>query len=154
MWQMWMTHSFVRLDSFVRVTWPILTCDMAHPRMTHIRGAHAAKRRDLCDITHSYVWHDSLACSWLSEYHTYTAPMLRSGEIWAALVLKLPDNGRFATVGIAFEGDQVLMCNYIPKYGQTIWAVLGLPHGHGFTSVCICMQIYTRIYVHILNQYT
>ena len=44
--------------------------------------------------------------SWLRDYHAYHMPMIRSGEIWAALALKLPDSGTFDTIGVAFEGEQ------------------------------------------------
>ncbi len=47
---------------------------------------------------------DEAVTNWLRDYHSYHAPMLRSGEIWAALALKLPDHGAFSTVGIAYEG--------------------------------------------------
>jgi len=125
------------------VTWLIRTCAMTHFYVWHDSFTYDTLTwRPCCKVARSLghdsflLWHDWLACSWLSDYHTYTAPMLRSGEIWAALVLKLPDDGRFTTVGIAFEGDQVLMCPYITKYGQKM--VFELLHGHGFTGVYMC----------------
>jgi len=48
--------------------------------------------------------------SWLRDYHAYHVPMIRSGEIWAALALKLPDSGAFDSIGVAFEGEQVCVC--------------------------------------------
>ena len=44
--------------------------------------------------------------SWLRDYHAYTTPMLHGGEIWAAVVIKVPADGPFDTVGIGFEGNQ------------------------------------------------
>ena len=44
--------------------------------------------------------------SWLRDYHAYTKPMLHGGEIWAAVVIKVPADGHFDTVGIGFEGNQ------------------------------------------------
>jgi hypothetical protein len=44
--------------------------------------------------------------AWLLDYHNCTSPMLRSGEIWAALALDVPDHGELNSIAIAFEGDQ------------------------------------------------
>ena len=53
-------------DSFLRVTWLILTCDMTHSYVWHDSCWCVAWLILTCDMTHSYVWHDSfLPVTWL-----------------------------------------------------------------------------------------
>jgi len=73
-----MTHSYVRHQSFICVPWLIHMCDMTHAHATwlvrtvrgllhmfvyFIRMCYDAL---ICDMTHSYVRHDSFICApWL-----------------------------------------------------------------------------------------
>ena len=74
------THSYMRHDSFIYVTWPIHTSDMSHScvpwlihtcDMTHSYVCHDSFMCvpcliHVCAMTHSYVWHDSFICvPWL-----------------------------------------------------------------------------------------
>ena len=38
--------------------------------------------------------------AWLEDYHSYKSRMIRAGEIWAAIALKLPSNGRSTTPSV------------------------------------------------------
>ena len=58
-----MTHSYVRHDSFICVTWLIHMCDMTHSYVRHDSFILATWLIDMCDTTHWYVGHDSLI-SW------------------------------------------------------------------------------------------
>jgi len=61
-----MTHSYVWHDSCWCVTWLILTCDMTHSYVWHDSCWCVAWLILTCDMTHSYVWHDSfLPVTWL-----------------------------------------------------------------------------------------
>ena len=61
-----MTHSYVRHDSFIRVTWLMHTCDMTHSYVWHDSFICVTWLIHTCDMTHSYVWHDSFICvTWL-----------------------------------------------------------------------------------------
>jgi len=61
-----MTHSYVRHDSFICVTWLIHMCDMTRSYMWHVSFICATWLVHTCDMSHSYVRHDSFICvTWL-----------------------------------------------------------------------------------------
>ena len=68
-----MTHSYVRHDSFILVTWLIHTWDMTHSYVRHASfiletclTVCATRRIHMWDMIHSSVWHDSCTCvTWL-----------------------------------------------------------------------------------------
>ena len=61
-----MTHSYVRHDSFIRVTWLIDTFDMTRAYVWHDSFILVTWLIHACDMTHSYVWHDLfMRVTWL-----------------------------------------------------------------------------------------
>jgi len=79
-----MTHSYVWRDSFICVTWPICVCivtkklcvtwlihmcDMTHNQNTEFASDICSSEcwnMFLCDVRHSYVWHDAFVrATWL-----------------------------------------------------------------------------------------
>jgi len=61
-----MTHSYVRHDSFICVTWLIHLCDMTHSYMWHDSYIRVAWLIHMRDMIHPQVWHDSFICvTWL-----------------------------------------------------------------------------------------
>ena len=55
-----MTHLCVWHDSFIRVTWLTYTCDMTRSYVCHDSFIRVTWLIHTCAMTHSYVWHDSL----------------------------------------------------------------------------------------------
>ena len=59
-------------DSFIRLTWLLIhtceliyMCDSTHPHTgVYCILLFARLVETLCDMTHSYVWHDSVMCVW------------------------------------------------------------------------------------------
>jgi len=49
--------------SFIRATWLIDTCDMTHSYVRHDSSIHATWLIYSCDMTHSYERHDSSTCA-------------------------------------------------------------------------------------------
>jgi len=67
------------------VTWPIDMCDMTHWYVWHDSLIRVTWLIDTCDMTHWYVWHDSLICvTWLIDMcdmtHWYVWQDMR--EMW------------------------------------------------------------------------
>ena len=55
-----MSHSSVQRDaSFICVTWRIHMCDMTHSYLWHDAFICVTWLIHMCDMTHSYVWHDA-----------------------------------------------------------------------------------------------
>jgi len=53
-------------DSFICVTWLIQMCDMTHSYVWHAWFICVTWLIQMCDMTHSYVWQDSFMCvTWL-----------------------------------------------------------------------------------------
>jgi len=57
-----MTHSYVWRDTFRHVTWLIHMRDMTHAYMRHYPCIRAMWHVHICDIAHSYVWRDTFTC--------------------------------------------------------------------------------------------
>ena len=57
-----MTHSYVRHDACICVSWLIDMCDMTHSYVWHDSFIRAAWRVHMCDMTHSHVWQDTFKC--------------------------------------------------------------------------------------------
>jgi len=61
-----MTYSYVWRDSFIFVPWLIHMCDMTHSYVCHDSSICVPWLVYICDMTHSYVCHDSFICvTWL-----------------------------------------------------------------------------------------
>ena len=87
------THAYVWHDPFICVTWLILMCGMTHDDscptyewiMSHTwksRATHTNALIRMCDMTHSYAWHDSFVCvTWLVHMcnmtHSYVTVVLQ-----------------------------------------------------------------------------
>jgi len=54
-------------DSFMRVTWLIHACDMTLPDVWHDVCRRVTWLIQMCDMTHSDVWHDSFIVTWLIQ---------------------------------------------------------------------------------------
>jgi len=63
------THSYMRHDSFICVTWLIDMGDMAHPYVWRDSCICMPWLIDMCDMTHSYVWHDMCDTTHSYEWH-------------------------------------------------------------------------------------
>jgi len=57
-----MTHSHLRLDTFIGVTWLIHMCDMTPSYVWQVAFTCVAWRIHMCDMSHFYVRHDSFLC--------------------------------------------------------------------------------------------
>jgi len=76
-----MTHSYMWHDSFVHVTWLIPTCDVislvcsceASYHSFKCTRLHDSSRLMTCDMTHSYMWHDSF--TWYMHHDSLTSCM-------------------------------------------------------------------------------
>ena len=67
-------HPCMQCDSFLHVTWLIHMCDMLRSD-AYRTGLHM--RCDICDVTPSYVWHNScIGVTWLIQ----TCDILRSSD--------------------------------------------------------------------------
>jgi len=63
-----MTHSYVRHDAFICVTWLVHMCDMTHSYVWHDSLICNTWRIHTCDMTYSYVCHDLFICViWLNQ---------------------------------------------------------------------------------------
>jgi len=64
---MWhMTHSYVRLDSFIYAIWLIHMCDMTHSYVRHESFICATWLIHMCDMIHPYMRHGVCVCAtWL-----------------------------------------------------------------------------------------
>jgi len=105
-------------DSFLFVTWLIPMRDMTHKasirscsatcrtcRVTHVGHRFAVALPHMCDMTHSYVWHDVF---WCSESHiTCLFPMcdLTPSDAWHA-----SQGINLQQVGLGEEPRQVFVC--------------------------------------------
>ena len=63
------THSYVRHDSFMGVTWLIQSCDMTHSWVWHDSSATFTRRHELSTplhsrMTHAHVWDMTHSCVW------------------------------------------------------------------------------------------
>ena len=54
-----MTHSYVRHDWFICVTWLIHMCHVIHSYVWHDSFICVTWLIHMCDMTHSHMWHDS-----------------------------------------------------------------------------------------------
>ena len=63
-----MTHSYVRHDSFICVTWLIHMCNMAHSYVWHNSFMSHIRMTNMWDMTHSFEGHASFICMiWLID---------------------------------------------------------------------------------------
>ena len=86
-WHQWRSfvyahHSFVRHDSFTCGAWLNFVCAMTRPfqvvRWRRLCFIHVyTTLLYMCDMTHSYLWHDSFMCVW---HDSFTAVYFR--QVW------------------------------------------------------------------------
>jgi len=144
-----MTHSYVWLDSFVRVPWLIFTCDMTRSHMTHLRGAHAAKWRDLWDMTHSYCdMTDSRAVGWAITTRTrrpcYEA--VRSGQRWS---LNCRTTAALQRLELPLRETRCLCVLTSLNMGRK-WFLNCCMVTDLLVYICVSKYMYTYIYTHFL----
>ena len=97
-----MTHSRVRHDSWLCVTWLIYVCDVTHAEHrqfwedrrlyhSHLREKCLCVTRlpHVCDMTHVYMWHDSFTCAtWLMSICDMTHLRVRRDSCRTPAILR------------------------------------------------------------------
>jgi len=125
-------HSTLNL-SCIRVTWLIHTCDMTHSYVWHDSFIRVTWLIRTCDMTHSYVWHDSFVhVTWLIR----TCDMTYS-HVWHDLFI-----GCGGSRGARFES------------GATPWIFCSAPWAQRhspiwYKSVCMYVYMYVCIYTYV-----
>ena len=122
-----MTHSYVWHESFLCVTWLIHMCDMTYlyvfaaipccrlnQRWCVMSRTHTHTPIPVCDMTHSYVWHDSFIC-----------------VIWLIHTCDMTHLYVFAA------SPCCLLNQRCTKNFKKLWCVMSRTHTHTHTHSCV-----------------